>query len=237
MRLVFRRAREAKGLILAGVGATLVTTVLLTGLAAYSRGVVAAGAAGAVAAAPPDERSVLLEGPAGAPAKLAQRDAAVRARVAAGFAGLDAHVWAGGTAAGRQLGPDTGAAVPDAQGAVLASVVFLDGLAEHADLLSGDWPAAGGTPVRTALAESVAAILGVTVGDRVPITNRFTRTASDVVVSGIWRPRDLGSPYWRLAPAVATGVAAQSSVYGPFVVARPDFLAHFATTRLDQLTD
>lgn len=230
MRLVFRRARAATGLLLAAVGATLVTTVLLTGLASYSRGVVAAGAASAVAAAPPEERSVLLEGPAGAPAVLARRDAALRAHLAGGFAGLASDVWASGTAAGRQLGPATGAAAPGPDGAVLGSVVFLDGLAQHADLVGGAWPRPGGTPVQAALAERVAGILGLAVGDRIPVTNRFTGTVDDVTVAAIWRPRQPAAGYWRLVPTVATGVAPQSSMYGPIVVPREDFLARFAAS-------
>jgi hypothetical protein len=243
MRLVLRRARAVRGLLLAATGATLVATLLLTGLADYSRDAVAAGARGVVASARTDERSVLLQGPAGgSPAQLAQRDAAVRSKFADGFGGLDARIAGAGYAAGRQLTGEVGDAVPDQDGAVFASVVFLDGLADHADLVAGAWPAPSAAPRQApprqapppqaaprqaALAEAAAATLGVQAGDQVEITDRFTGRASDVEIAGVWRPRDLTDPYWRLVPGVAEGVLPGSSTYGPLVVPREDFLAGY----------
>ncbi|MBX6357989.1 MAG: hypothetical protein IRZ05_19320, partial [Micromonosporaceae bacterium] len=65
MGMVIRRARAARGLLLAATGATLVATLLLTGLADYGRDVVEAGARGVVDAARPQERSLLVQGAAG----------------------------------------------------------------------------------------------------------------------------------------------------------------------------
>lgn len=230
MRLVFRRARGAKSLLLAATGATLIATVLLTGLAAYSREVVDAGTRSAVSSAPPEERSILVQGSAGSPTQLADRDRALRAEFGADYAGPDTRIAVAGYAAGRQLAGDVGDAVPDEDGVVYASVVFLDGLADHADLLTGGWPEPGAAPAQTALAEAVAATLHVEVGDHIPVTDRFTKKVSDVAVAGIWRPRDPTDPYWRLVPGVADGVAPQSSTYGPLVVSRDDFLSAFATS-------
>jgi hypothetical protein len=228
MRLVLRRARAVRGLLLAAAGATLVATLLLTGLADYSRDAVAAGARGVVSSARTDERSVLVQGPAGGtPAQLAERDAAVRSKFADGFGGLDARVAGAGYAAGRQLAGEVGDAVPDKEGAVFASVVFLDALADHADLVAGAWPAAGAAPRQVALAEAAAATLHVKAGDRVEITDRFTGRASAVQVVGVWRPRDVDDPYWRLVPGVAEGVLPGSSTYGPFVVPHQDFVAGY----------
>lgn len=228
MRLVVRRARGAIGLLLAATGATLIAAALLTGLAAYGREVVDSGTRNAVAAAAPDERSVLVRGAAGGSSTgLAERDAAVRSRFADGFGGRPATVTGAGYAAGRQLTGATGDAIPDADGAVFASVVFLERLAEHAELTAGEWPAAGGQPVQVALAEPVAGILRVRVGDRMPITDRVTDQVTEVTVTGIWRPREPRDPYWRLFPDVHTGVTPQSATYGPLVVDRADFLATF----------
>jgi hypothetical protein len=135
--LVFRRARAAKSLLLAATGATLIATVLLTGLADYSRDVVDAGARSAILSSAPEERSVLVQGPAGSPTQLADRDRTLRDKFAGGFAGFDTRVVAAGYATGRQLSGDTGAAVPNADGLVFASVLFLEGLPEHADLVAG----------------------------------------------------------------------------------------------------
>ncbi|WP_416904281.1 FtsX-like permease family protein [Micromonospora echinospora] len=230
MRLALRRARGAKGLLLAAVGATLVATVALTGLAGYHRDVVSSGVRGVLAAATVEERSVLVRGAAGrTPDVLAQRDTALRAGAADVLDGWPGTVEAAGYAAGRQLRGDVGAAVADDDGAVYASVLFLDDLAAHADLTTGTWPAAGGSPVQTTLAEPVAAILGVTVGDRVPVTDGFTGRVTDLTVVGLWRPRAADDPYWRLAPETTTGAQPGTATYGPLTVDRADFLRHFLT--------
>ncbi|ROT33790.1 FtsX-like permease family protein [Micromonospora sp. HM5-17] len=228
MRLVFRRARGATGLLLAATGATLIATALLTGLASYGRTVVDSGARSAVAAASQEERSILIRGSAGGTeAALTERDAAMRARFADGLAGVPTSVSTAGLAAGRQLSGPTGTAVPDDDGVVFASVVFLDDLATHADLVAGAWPQPDGRPVQAALAEPVARILRVGVGDQIPITDRVTRQVTRVTVVGVWAPRDARDPYWRLVPDVLTGVTPGSATYGPLVVDRADFLTHF----------
>ncbi|MFY1674156.1 FtsX-like permease family protein [Plantactinospora sp. WMMB334] len=228
MRLVFRRARAAKSLLLAATGATLIATALLTGLAGYSREVVDSGTERAVAAASPEERSILVRGTAGGTgAELTERDAAVRARFADGLGGVPVAVAGAGYATGREFSGRTGNAVPDAQGLVFARVVFLDDLPGHARLTGGEWPRPGERPVQAALAEPVATILGAGVGDLIPITDRVTDRVTEVRVTGIWKPRDAGDPYWRLVPEVTDGVAAGSATYGPLVVDRADFLDRF----------
>ncbi|BCL17769.1 FtsX-like permease family protein [Micromonospora sagamiensis] len=230
MRLALRRARGAKGLLLAAVGATLVATVALTGLAGYHRDVVSSGVRGVLAAATVEERSVLVRGAAGRTADtLAQRDTALRAGAADVLDGWPGTVEAAGYAAGRQLHGDVGDAVADDAGTVYASVLFLDDLAAHADLTAGTWPAAGGSPVQTTLAEPVATTLGVTVGDRIPVTDGFTGRITDLTVVGLWRPRAADDPYWRLAPEATTGVQPGTATYGPLTVDRADFVRHFLT--------
>ncbi|WP_326562088.1 FtsX-like permease family protein [Micromonospora sp. NBC_01796] len=229
MRLVLRRARAVRGLLLAATGATLIAAALLTGLAGYSRQVVDTGTASAIDSSAPEERSILVRGSTGGSADaLRDRDAALRREISAGLAGLPAPVSAAGYAAGRQLSGPVGKAVPDGDGVVFGSVVFLDNLAEHAELSSGNWPQPGANPVQTALAEPVAKILGVAVGDRIPVTDRVTGRVSNLAVAGIWHPRDPEAAYWRLSPDVAEGHAAQSSTYGPLTVDRADFINHFA---------
>lgn len=229
MRLVLRRAWAAKGLLTAAAAATLIVTVLLTGLAEYGRRVADAGTRSAIGAASAEERSLLVRGSAGgSAARLAERDAAVRTAFADGLAGLPTRVAAAGYATGRQLTGDTGTAVPDSDGLVFGAVVFLDGLAEHAELTAGAWPRPGARSTETALAEPVAATLGAAVGDRIPVTDRLTGRAATVTVVGLWRPHHPGDNYWRLAPGVAEGVVPQSSSYGPIVVHRDDFTTRFA---------
>ncbi|MEU4570375.1 ABC transporter permease [Micromonospora sp. NPDC023956] len=230
MRLALRRAPGVKGLLLAAVGATLVATVALTGLAGYHRDVVSSGVRAVLTAATAEERSILVRGAAGrTPDTLAQRDTALRAGAADVLDGWPGTVEAAGYAAGRQLRGDVGGAVADDDGTVYASVMFLDDLAAHADLTAGTWPAAGGSPVQTTLAEPVAATLGVGVGDRIPVTDGFTGRTTDLTVVGLWRPRAADDPYWRLAPETTTGVQPGTATYGPLTVDRADFLRHFLT--------
>lgn len=228
MSLVLRRASAARSLLLAAAGVTLIASVLLTGLVGYSRAVVDAGARDAVGSASVDERSMLVRGSAGRNAgELAQRDAALRSRLTGGLGGRAVTVSGAGYATGRQLSGPTGEAVPDASGAVFGSVVFLERLAEHADLTAGAWPRPGAADTQAALAEPVAAILRVKAGDRLPVTDRFTGRVSRLLVTGLWRPRAPADPYWQLVPEVTAGVSPDSATYGPIVVDRADFEARF----------
>ncbi|MEV6602183.1 FtsX-like permease family protein [Actinoplanes sp. NPDC051346] len=229
MSLVLRRARAARSLLLAAAGVALIATTLLTSLAAYSREVVAAGTRGAIASAAPDERSVLVRGSAGRTADdLAKRDSILRARVGASLPDRPVDISAAGYATGRELSGATGNAVPDAGGVVYGSIVFLEGLDRHAVLSAGAWPRPGSATMETVLAESVASILRVKVGDTIPVTDRVTSRASHLRVVGIWRPRDLRDPYWLLTPDVATGMTPRSATYGPIVIDRADFGAGFS---------
>ncbi|HEU4426141.1 MAG TPA: FtsX-like permease family protein, partial [Pilimelia sp.] len=240
MGLVIRRARAATGLPIAATGAALIATLLLTGLALYSRDVVAAGGRSAVSAARPDERSLLVRGSAGGDAaRLQARDAALRARFAGGLGGRRVRISGAGYALARQLtnhpgaaSPGTtgpGTADPDAGGIAFASTVYLDDLADHADLVSGGWARPGAARTEVTLGEAAAGILGATVGGRLSITDRRTERATEVVVRGIWRPRDADDPYWQLAPEAAEGVVPGTSTYGPIVLHREDFLRGYAS--------
>src|SRR5688500_5821205 len=105
--LLWRRANSARGLLLAAALAALIATGLLAGLAVHGDDVIARGAREAVAAAPPQERALLVQGP-----HRPSADAVIRQEVA-GWS-----LFKAGYATGRQFGGDTGQAVGDAQGIV-----------------------------------------------------------------------------------------------------------------------
>ena len=232
MSLTWRRVVSARGLLLAAAGATVVITVLLTGLATYSRDAVVAGARTAIEGAPADERSILLRGPLGGADTFAERDAAVRDRVSGGLGGVDVQVSAMAAATGLELTGDLPEGIGGAATPAFASLVFLDGLADHADLVAGAWPDASGaaSAPQAALGEPIARTLGVGVGDRIPVTSRLTGKPLEVTVVGVWRPKDPADVYWRLAPELTTGVAPRSSTYGPLVVARETLLRDFPSS-------
>jgi hypothetical protein len=226
MRLVFRRAREARGLLLAGMAAALVAVALVTGLSDYNRRAVDAGQRALLRAAPAEERSVLISGSGGRDAaEYVARDRIVRDRFAAGLGGVPAPVAGARYGTGRELIGDIGAA-RTGDDPVFANLVDLAEVAAHAELTGGAWPVPGATPTQVTLPERVAAALGLAVGERVPLLDRGSGRRGEVLLAGIWRPRDPAEAYWRLAPGIGGADGAATS-YGPFVLDPADFTRAF----------
>jgi len=230
VKLVLRRARGAKTLLLAAVAAALISVAFVVGLLDYGRDVVSAASRSTVSSAPPEERSVLVRGAADAGGtSLVAKDAALRRALAGGVGGRPVTVWAAGYSVGRQLSGSVGSAVGDTDGVVYGNVVFLDDLPDHADLVAGTWARPAAATTEVSLARAAAAVLGMGVGDRMPITDRRGQTVTEVLVVGIWQPRDPADPYWLLVPHVTSGRVPGGSTYGPMVMTRDDFLRGWAT--------
>ncbi|SCF39010.1 FtsX-like permease family protein [Micromonospora mirobrigensis] len=228
MKLVWRRARAARGLLIAAIVAALVSIGLVTGLSDFNRRAVDAGQRSVLAASPPEERSLLLSGAGGRDAaEFADRDRAVRGWLADGFGGAPVSVVAARSGTGRELTGDLGTVARQGDDPVFASLALLDDLAGHADLTAGSWPVDGATPMQVTIPERVAATLGLTVGERVPLRDRSTEKTSQVVVAGTWRARDPGSPYWRLAPGANAAPSGSDTSYGPFALSAADFARTF----------
>ncbi|NBE84992.1 ABC transporter permease [Micromonospora rubida] len=228
MAMVWRRARAARGLLLAAVVAALVAIALVTGLADYNRRAVDAGQRAVFAASPAQERSLLVSGSGGADrAAYAARDRAVRARFVDGLGGASVAVSGARYGTGRELTGDLGAARVGTD-PVFAELTTLEDLTGHAELVAGRQPERGAEPLQALLPERVAGLLGLTVGERVPLRDRATERTSQVEVVGIFRPREPAGSYWRLAPgAVAAGSATS---YGPFLLDPADFDRTFPAT-------
>ncbi|MEV4542700.1 ABC transporter permease [Micromonospora echinaurantiaca] len=229
MKLVWRRARAARGLLAAAVVAALVAVALVTGLSDYSRRAVEAGQQALLARAPMEERSLLVTGSGGKDvAEFTTRDRAIRDGFAAALGDAPFAVTGARYGTGRELTGDLGSVVRTDDDPIFANLATLDDLPAHADLTSGAWPTAGAVPAQVTLPEKVAGALGLTPGDRVPLRDRATERSSEVVLAGTWRPRDTTDSYWQLAPGVGAGSSADSgSSYGPFVLDRADFEATF----------
>ncbi|MBQ0994650.1 ABC transporter permease, partial [Micromonospora sp. H61] len=228
MKLVWRRAREARGLLVAAVIAALVAVALVTGLSDYNRRAVDAGQRALVAASPAEERGLLVSGSGGRDAaEFATRDKAVRAEFATGLGGVPVSVTAARYGTGRELTGDLGQIPRTADEPVFANLATFTDLASHAELTSGAWPAPGANPVQVSLPERVAGTLGLTVGERVPVRDRATERRGELVLAGTWRPRDPADAYWLLAPGVGTGSAGSGTSYGPFTLDPADFAATF----------
>ncbi|PWR13365.1 ABC transporter permease [Micromonospora sicca] len=227
MKLVWRRAVEARGLLLAAAVAALVAVALVTGLSDYNRRAVAAGQRALLQAAPAEERSLLVSGSGGADSTAyADRDRAVRAQFSDGLGGVPVTLAAARYGTGRELTGDLGSArVGDDP--LFADLATLDDLAGHAELTAGAWPTPGATPLQVTLPEKIAGRLGLRTGDRVPLFDRSAERAGEVVLAGTWRPRDPAEAYWRLAPGVGDGGTGEVTSYGPFALDPADFTRTF----------
>jgi hypothetical protein len=108
----------------------------------------------------------------------------------------------------------------------------LGGLTSHAVLLSGRWPGgpAGGQPVPAALPATAAALLHVTVGDALQMRDRISGHLVRFVVTGLYRPRQVSSPYWGLNEVALSGSTTVSgfTTYGPLAVQASAFAGPLA---------
>ncbi|AEV83469.1 hypothetical protein ACWT_2447 [Actinoplanes sp. SE50] len=212
MALIVRRAAAARGLLAAAAAVMLSAVLLMTGLTAYATASAGAGVRAAVALADPDERSVLVRGAAGTDPQA--RDKTIRQAYA------PARISGARYGSGWAVEGARGSAVPDSSGVVYASLVRIDDLPAHADLLAGAWPAGTG---QVALAQPAATALGLTAGATLRLRDRRTGRPVARTVSGVWRPRDPADPYWLLLPDVTAGRLPQTSTYGPIVSTDPAF--------------
>ena len=117
----------------------------------------------------------------------------------------------------------------------LAYLVSDDGLAQHAVLTSGRWPAgADAGPMPAVVPVTTARLLGLELGDRVTLGPEVVLGGVDnsltVVVVGTFRPRSTVG--WETDPLSGAGVDPEFSngtvtapAYGPFAVADASFLA------------
>lgn len=118
--------------------------------------------------------------------------------------------------------------------AVADLVLFasLEGVRDHATLVDGRWPEAGGTPVEVVVSEPAARILGVATGDRIPLVGRLDGRTVEAVVTGTWRP-DPADPYWLEDPLLLAGNEPGGSfrLVGPLVAEAADLQGPLAGGR------
>jgi ABC-type antimicrobial peptide transport system permease subunit len=111
----------------------------------------------------------------------------------------------------------------------IAEAAALGDITGQAELVSGNWPGAPvhGQPVPAALPATAAALLHVTVGDVLRMRDRITQGYVRFVVTGLYRPRQLSSPYWNLSSVAPSGssTAGGFTTFGPFTVRPAAFAA------------
>lgn len=113
----------------------------------------------------------------------------------------------------------------------LIEAAAADGIRARAALVAGTWPAGRAAfpgpaqPVPAAVPVAVANQLQLAPGDVLALHDTDTAAPVRIRVTGLFRPRDLASPYWRLNVLGASGSSVQGQfvTYGPLIVAPSAF--------------
>jgi hypothetical protein len=117
----------------------------------------------------------------------------------------------------------------------IAEAATLGDITGQAELVSGSWPGApaGGQPVPAALPTTAAALLHVTVGDVLRMRDRITEGYVRFIVTGLYRPRQVSSPYWNLNQIAQSGSSTASgfTTFGPLTVQPAAFAAVLAVNQ------
>jgi hypothetical protein len=199
---------------------TALTVVVAAASAATAAGFASAttGAAARQALAP---QSILVTAPA-TRASAAADDRQVTSTLRAASSGLPLAISVSSWSQPMNL-PAGGPAGAHAQ----AQVISLPGLARHARLVSGQWPAgaaagsAGGTrgSVPACLPAASARQLGLAAGQTVTVRASLSGAALRVRISCVFRPLAPRASYWRLSPLGAAPVSRVGGFasYGPLV--------------------
>ena len=230
-RLAGRRVRRDPAVallawILLAAGAALPATGLL-----YSDRVALGSLRAEFAAAAPRDRSVVVA--LSAPLEEIDRvDASMAAAVGAAIAAA-APPSGGDTAGvvlvlrsgGLRLDPMPGSGTAGLAAGDLVVLGSFENVADHATLVDGRWPRAGGTPIEATLSEGAAAALGLRVGDEVTERDPLDPgRSSSIRLTGTWRP-DASDPYWLDDQLDLTGSETVGlTTHGPFAVARADIV-------------
>ncbi|MFD8347453.1 FtsX-like permease family protein [Streptomyces coelicoflavus] len=215
---VLLRARAHRLLLAAALLTVLLTTTVLATLTAYSGTVGDAALRHSLADARTGADAALVvkaDVPAG---QWPAADATVRRGAATTFDGLPLTVRtlvrSGPYALPVSLRPPTErSGDPD-----LTFFAALDPTRVRVE--EGRMPVAGaaGGPVEVAVPVAAAERVGLGTGDRLTLTDRLDGPAVRVVVSGLYRPVDTGSPYWRLDDLAGRGVKQGGfTTYGPLL--------------------
>jgi FtsX-like permease family len=117
----------------------------------------------------------------------------------------------------------------------IAEAAALGDITGQAELTSGAWPGAlvRGQPIPAALPTTAAALLHVTVGDVLRMRDRITEGYVRFVVTGLYRPRHVSSPYWNLSEIAQSGssTAAGFTTFGPLTVPAAAFAGGLAVNQ------
>ncbi|MFB7515012.1 FtsX-like permease family protein [Streptomyces sp. NPDC056144] len=215
---VFLRVRAHRLLLAAALLAVLLTTTVLATLAAFSTSIGDAALQAVLQGRSSAAASLVVSGQVDAE-KRASADKAVREGAAKAFDGLPVAVWrverSGPYALPRSLQPPAARkGDPD-----LTHFAVLD--RARLSLVKGAWPSAArpGGVVESAIPEEAARRLRIAPGTVLTLDDRLADGQVRTRITGVYRPRDTGDPYWRLDPAGGRGIRTVAfTTYGPLLV-------------------
>jgi ABC-type antimicrobial peptide transport system permease subunit len=167
------------------------------------------------------------------PSQAAMDSAALRSRITAAMPGIPFSFHEALWSDPLGLVPGALPASPPSTGqgnTALLQAASMSGIASHASLVAGQWPAASGVSrgqaIPAALPASAAALLHVRPGDVLRLRDRSTNALVSFDITGVFARRQSTGPadsYWKLSYFPASGRSASfgSTTYGPLVVSQP----------------
>ena len=179
--------------------------------------------------------SLAATGPVSGAAELSQMTAALHTTIGSALPGIPFRLWQGawsdpfGLVSGALPARPAGLGAGDTP---LLEAAALSDVRSHAVLVSGRWPAApagpvaanaGGVHLQAALPASAAALLHVSLGERLTVRDRVSDAIATFTITGLFAERQLAgtaSSYWLVSTLPAGGSSSQSGfvTYGPLLV-------------------
>ena len=169
------------------------------------------------------------------PSQAVKGSAALRARLAAAMPGIPFSLQEAFWSDPLGLVPGALPATPASAGKggkALLQAASMNGIASHAVLVAGRWPATSGDTrpgtIPAALPASAAALLHVSAGDVLRLRDQDANTVVSFDITGVFTRRQgsgAASSYWNLSyiPASGMSTAAGSTTYGPLIVSQAAF--------------
>ena len=221
-RLVLRRAGHDRLVVAAAFVTVLLATTLLASGPIYAEAVAASGLQRTLEDAPVRDATVSVSGQV-APGDYEALDEQVTRAVEEVFGAGVVEVHRSSLSASYALPGGDG--VPAEGLTVFGS---FEGLEEHAELVTGEWPAgAAGEEVEAALSEPAARALGLAQGDVIEVAS--VQDQDEIVpvrVAGVYRVTSVDDPYWWGSPLEIDGrEELRFTTFGPLVVSEEAFAA------------
>ncbi|MFI9837963.1 FtsX-like permease family protein [Nonomuraea sp. NPDC051941] len=222
--LVVKRALSEPLLLLAAFGSILLATTTLVALTMYASSIADAGVRRTMETASYRQTAATVSAPVTAET-FPKFDRSVRAEFAKAYARppaittsfrSDSYVMPGQDAQER----------PE-----LLRFGSYDGLDQHARLVSGSWPHAGGDRVEAAISLSAASATGLKAGQEFTTKGRLDPRPVTVRIVGVFQLNDPFGERWAGEQLLSRGVErGEFTTYGPLMVPRETFVARFATS-------